>query len=610
MLLGVAMCLGAGQAGAQEQTFDLTGNEVGVFGDLGDWGLAVEVAAVAPGVEVARLRLTRADAATPPQITLRWSVPSNNVVGQWTTRAYLNKTIDPDWGPSRVTSMLAQQAPVLTLFGSDDGNRLTYAVSDGLNAVTLTAAVREEDARIYNSIALFREPHNPVREVTLEVRFDARNVPYSMALGDVASWWAAQPGYAPAAVPADAREPVYSTWYSYHQSVAAAPLLEEVEAAKELGYETIIVDDGWQTLDSQRGYAFTGDWQPERIPEMGAFVDGVHERGMKILLWYALPFVGENSAMFERFDGKFLRYWDGQGAYVLDPRYPEVREFIVDTYRTAMRDWGLDGFKLDFIGRFVADEATVLTAEDGRDYASVNEATDRLMSDVLETLRAMNPDVMIEFRQPYVGPLMRKYGNLFRAGDAPNSAAQNRVRIVDLRLLSGDTAVHSDMLMWAVEEPVESAALQLLSAFFAVPQISVQLADIPDDHLEMVRFWNGYWLDNREILLDGSFEAAAPLANYPVIRASDGDRQIIGIYAPAVVTIDGSRGMSRIDIVNASGTSRVVVDSLGAWGEYSIEVWDARGAPSRAATTQLTRGGHAFDVPVGGLLRLSPRSPR
>ena len=52
---------------------------------------------------------------------------------------------------------------------------------------------------------------------------------------------------------------------------------------------------------------------------------------------------------------------------------------------------------------------------------------------MLAELRRVKPDVMIEFRQPYIGPLMRKYGNMFRAGDAPNAAVDNRVRTVDRR---------------------------------------------------------------------------------------------------------------------------------------------------------------------------------
>ena len=111
--------------------------------------------------------------------------------------------------------------------------------------------------------------------------------------------------------------------------------------------------------------------------------------------------------------------------------------------------------------------------------------------------RAIDPEVMIEFRQPYIGPLMRKYGNMFRAGDAPNAYVANRVRTIDLRLLSGETAVHSDMIMWHPDEPVERAALQLLNVMFSVPQVSVRLGEIPRPHLDMVTFYTGYWSENR-----------------------------------------------------------------------------------------------------------------
>ena len=253
----------------------------------------------------------------------------------------------------------------------------------------------------------------------------------------MADWWAAQPGYAPAPVPELARLPVYSTWYNYHQSVDAAVLLKEVAIAKKLGFDSIIVDDGWQTLDTGRGYAYTGDWEPERMPDMKAFVDGCHALGVKVMLWYAVPFVGKNAKVAARFKDKSLRYEERLGAYVLDPRYPEVRRVPRSTSTAGrIRDWGIDGFKLDFIERFVADDKTVLEATGGRDFASVNEAADRMMTDVLAELRKVKPDVMIEFRQPYIGPLIRKYGNMFRASDCPNSYLANRVKTVDLRLLT------------------------------------------------------------------------------------------------------------------------------------------------------------------------------
>ena len=124
---------------------------------------------------------------------------------------------------------------------------------------------------------------------------------------------------------------------------------------------------------------------------------------------------------------------------------------------------------------------------------------------------------MIEFRQPYTGPAMRKYGNMLRAADCPNVALINRVATTDLRLLSGKTAVHADMLMWHNSESVENAALQLLNVLFSVPQISVKLADIPKEHFEMVRFYTDYWLKNRDLLLEGEFVPYSPQSNYPMI---------------------------------------------------------------------------------------------
>ncbi|HEY2945948.1 MAG TPA: glycoside hydrolase family 36 protein, partial [Vicinamibacteria bacterium] len=389
------------------------GLDISVDGDLKGFRLDFAVAKIAQGLEVVSLKLTSSQPARPPRFALRWSLPSHDVVGHWMTGRQLNKAIRPDWAGGRLqSSMFAREAPVSCLFASDDTNVLTFAVSDALDTILAGSGIREEDGFVYNDVIFFSEPHESLKEYSAELRLDRRRVPYSTALSEVAEWWARQPGYQPARAPEAARLPVYSTWYNYHQSVDAAVLLKEVAIAKEMGFESIIVDDGWQTLDTGRGYAYTGDWRPERIPDMKGFVEGCHRLGVKVMLWYAVPFVGKNAKAAARFQDKSLRFEERLGAWVLDPRYPEVREFLIDTYRRALVDWDLDGFKLDFIERFVADEKTVLEAGAGRDYASVNEATDRMMTDIMAALRQVKPDVMIEFRQPYIGPLIRKYGNM------------------------------------------------------------------------------------------------------------------------------------------------------------------------------------------------------
>jgi alpha-galactosidase len=589
-------------------SFRLAGLEVSVVGDAGPFDVSVTTRTAGQALEIATLRLESVAASTPPPLSLRWSLPSHDVYGLWTSGSGFDKDLGPDWHMTTVTSMLARNAPVLTIYGADDQNRLTFAVSDALNSVTLGTGLREENGRVHARIDLFQERYRAVSAVEIEVRFDRRPVPYYLALGDVAAWWADQPGYEPASVPATALLPMYSSWYSYHQSLDVEALLGEVEIARGLGYEAIIIDDGWQTLDSQRGYAFTGDWEPERIPDMKGFVDAVHDRGMKLLLWYSVPLVGERSKVHERFRGKYLRYWDGQGAYELDPRYPEVREHIIETYRNAIRDWGVDGFKLDFLGRFVANDATVLDLGDGRDFASVNEATDRLMTDIMGELQEVNPDVMVEFRQPYIGPLMRKYGNMFRAGDAPNGAVLNRVRTLDLRLLSGSTAVHSDMLMWHYEEPVEDAARQMLNILFSVPQMSVRLAGVPEEHLAMIRYYTAYWNRNRDVLLHGFLEPVSPLSNYPMVRASAEGKQIIALYEPMIATPSTAAPLDRLDVINATHTPRVVLAAPSDLGAYRYVVTDVMGRVTSEGTTNLVAGAHAFDVPVSGMIALERSS--
>jgi alpha-galactosidase len=588
----------------------VAGLEVGVHGDLNGFSLDWTTRRVVDGVEIATFTLRRADAAPPPRFSLRWRIPSHDVMGNWASGRGLNKTVRPDWAGSRLhTSMFSQQAPVMTLFANDGTNVLTFALSDALNTVVMGSGVREEDGWSYNEVTLFTEPHERLREYTAELRIDRRRLPYFTVLDDVSRWWAGLSGFTPAPVPAGATVPVYSTWYNFHQSVDAGELLRELALAKPMGMGVIIVDDGWQTLDTKRGYAFTGDWEPQRMPNMKAFVDSAHALGVKVMLWYAVPFAGKSSKAAERIKDKSLRFDDRLGTYVVDPRYPEVRRYLTDTYTRAIREWGIDGFKLDFIEQFAANPSTTLTAENGRDFASVNEATDRMMTDIMRELRRLKPDVMVEFRQAYIGPLIRKYGNMLRASDSPNSYLANRVKIVDVRMLSGTTPVHADMVMWHDTEPPEIAAFQLNNVLFSVPQVSVKLGDASPAHREMLRYYLDYWTANRDLLIAGKLEALQPNANYPMVIGFDAKKQIVGLYEDIVIRLDAHRPRGLIDVVNGKSSPTVTLSAPTDLGAYRYTVTDCRGRVVRRGDVRLSRGLHELAVPVSGIIALERTGP-
>ncbi len=554
------------------------------------------------GIELVHLEVVPRQPHYPVELTIAWTQPVVDIHAYWRPGGDRNRGFIPDWGRG-FEAKATSQAPVATLLSLGGENRLTFAFSDALNSTRIQAGLNEETATFRCSVTMFVEPWLLEQPYRVMLRLDHRPISYVASLRDVQAWWSALPGYAPAPVPDIARLPMYSTWYGFHQEVDPAEIEAECERAKALGCEAVIVDDGWQTVNNERGYAYCGDWRPspEKIPDMRAHVDRVHALGMKYLLWYSVPFVGPHSDAWAQFHDKMLAtpMIVGSMTGVLDPRYPEVREYLLQTYERGLREWDLDGFKLDFVDSFRLDADKRDDIGNGRDYVAVPEAVNRLLSDVMLRLRAIKPDIMIEFRQSYIGPLMRTYGNMFRAGDCPNDSIENRVRTVDVRLLCGETAAHADPLMWHADDPVESAAQQVLNTLFAVPQVSVRLDRIPSDHIEMLRFWLRFWRDHRAVLLDGVFDATHPESLYPVVAASDADTRIMAVYQDVVVTAGDVP--PRVIVVNATPGDRLVLETSVAWGHCRIDVQDCCGNLVRSEEQKIGAGLQRIAIPSAGL---------
>ncbi|WP_442603603.1 glycoside hydrolase family 36 protein [Paenibacillus sp. KN14-4R] len=558
----------------------------------------------AKGVQLIHIKLTSDTMQQPPTIELTWHHTGIDIQGTWHPNAYRSRRLHVDWEKGFV-SKAAFSAPVISLFNVQGSNRLTFAFSDALNSVSLSAGVNEETATFRCGVKLFFEPSAAMHTYEATLRLDTREVPYYECLDDVQKWWAELPGYTPAFVPEAAKLPMYSTWYSFHQQLSPEAVEQQCILAKALGCEAVIVDDGWQTSDHMRGYAYCGDWEvcEDKFPDMKVHVERVHQMGMKYLLWYSVPFVGYKSKNWERFKNKLLKTIDSLQTGVVDPRYPEVREFIIEMYEKALVQWDLDGFKLDFVDTFSAAEETVNKEDSAMDYTSIPEAVDRLMSDIITRLRAIKPDVMIEFRQNYIGPLMRKYGNMFRATDCPNDAIENRVRTIDVRLIGGDTAVHSDMMMWHPNEPVESAALQIVNALFSVPQISVLLDRLPESHHQMLRFWLAFWREHRDVLLEGTIKPAHPDFLYPQVAADNVNKRVICVYGDVIVN-PGVDIPKQIWIVNGTLNSRIYMEINETWGEKRVGIRDCQGHLVEQMMVDFKVGVHRLNIPPCGVAAL------
>lgn len=463
------------------------------------------------------------------KIEIEFSFPAVDIYGQWHPACGFDRGLKADWF-AELESMTSISAPVVCFFNAAGENRHTIALSEVKQRVRTQYGIHEEDGTMRCRIVMDLLRDSFADGYQIDIWHSSRIEPYWETIDQVRKWWEQAPGWKMMGVPVAARESMYSFWYSAHQNVTAQSVEKECSLAADMGFTSVIVDDGWQTDDGNRGYAFCGDWEPStnKFPDMAEHVGNVHKMGLNYLLWFSIPYLGKKSAAWSRFHDKLLYFNEQQQAGILDLRYPEIRGYLKEIYCKAVRDWGIDGLKLDFIDEFYLRPDSPAFSEE-MDFADIQEALDVFLADITKELKKIKPDILIEFRQKYIGPQIRKYGNFLRVVDCPGSALCNRIGTIDLRLLSGATAIHSDMMMWNEQECPEEAALQLLAGLFAVPQVSVSLERLSGEMKEMLGFWLGFMKEHMKLLQLSPVHPEEPENLYPEVSVEN-DREKVLIH--------------------------------------------------------------------------------
>ncbi|MFE9043464.1 glycoside hydrolase family 36 protein [Streptomyces sp. NPDC007818] len=518
-------------------------------------------------------------------VEIRLSLPLGDAAGYWHPKAGWQRTIVADWA-GRATVSLVDGLAAGCLYDYQGATLLTFGTADPVPEVSLLWGVSEENDTY---VVHLRLPASAGPQRFLLV---PRRPSVATALGDLRRWYEAAMPSMP--VPEAARLPLYCTWYAFNQRVEAPTVEKQAELAADIGFGAMILDDGWQRYGTGRGYAGVGDWLPDeaKFPDFAGHVARVRETGLSYLAWVAPLLLGPQADCYASWAPYAPRTSRVPGAHVLDPRRPEVRAHLVATCVRLVRDYGLDGLKVDFL-----NEAMVY-AGDGR--GDVGEALTLLLADLRAGLEAIRPGVLLELRQPYVGPGMVAYGNMLRSFDCPADSVANRVRTLDTRLLAVGGAVHSDPLLWDTDAPVESAARQLIGTLHSVPQVSVRLDTLPEDHVAALRFWLATWRRLRPQLLDGTVEPGRPDDLYTLVSSERDDVNVTTVHTDRPVPVRPA-SVSRTVLVNGTSEDRLVVEVVDAGATVEIEVRGPDGRMIEHHRTELTTGLHRLPVPRMGL---------
>ena len=558
----------------------------------------------AEGVFYVTLDLKAGAAALLPALHLVWDLPSIDVHYKWNSRCAEKRTLDSGAGTyNRVNSSANSGMPVYSLYAMDGINACTWALSDVIHESRMGGSYH--NGHFFESeVILSGNSIGVVDSYSVTIRFDFRRKPYYEVLKDVSRYWETLPGLTPCTVPAAARKPLFCSWYICNLDIDPGDLEEQCEQAAAAGFDTLILDDGWQTSQRDFGYRNNGDWEvcDEKLPAFIDHVKKVQALGMQYMVWFAVPFVGVDAKAYRRFKDMLIPGREGATHFSLDLRYPVARDYLAGTYESFVRTYGVDGLKLDFIDSASAPPAD-LSVDPERDCVTMGEAICKLLDDVTSRLRKIKPNILLEFRQSYTGPAMRPYANIFRAIDCPNSLGDNRIRTLDLRLLAGDTAVHADPITWHKDEPVESAAMQLKHTLFAVPQISRRLSELNDRHRRMLTHHLAFIREHSEVLYRGELRPLHPEMLFPQVVARTDDKLLGAYYAHMSLTLE-EEFPETVILVNGTYSPEVLLDLARDFGAVQVVITDCVGQEIENRTAMLRTGLHRLKVPPAGHIHI------
>ncbi|AUH44754.1 alpha-galactosidase [Streptomyces sp. CMB-StM0423] len=526
-------------------------------------------------------------------VEIRLSVPLGDAAGYWHPKAGWHRTLLADW-EGRATVSLIDGLAAGCLYDHTGATLLTFAAADPAPEVALRYGVSEENDThvVHLHLAPSATPHRFL--------FAPRSPSVASALRPLRAWYEARMP-TPLPVPEAARLPLYCTWYAFNQAIDEAAVERQAALAADMGFGALILDDGWQRLGSGRGYAGVGDWIPDpgKFPGFTAHVERVRGTGLRYLVWVAPLLLGPRADCHPVWAPFAPARATVPGAHVLDPRHPEVRAHVVRTCLRLVRDHGLDGLKVDFLNEAMA------YAGDGR--GDVGHALTLLLAELREALLGVRPELLLELRQPYVGPGMAPFGNMLRSFDCPADSAANRVRTVDTSFLAIGGAVHSDPLLWDTSGPVEAAARQFIGALHAVPQVSVRLDALTAEQADAVRFWLAQWRRLRPQLLDGTTEPGRPDGLYTLVSAESEGVRVLTVHDDRIVPVRPATHRETV-LVNATAGDRLAVDVEDGGGTVEIEVHGPDGRIIERTRSPLGPGLHSLPVPRTGLVLLTKPS--
>ncbi|MET2010704.1 alpha-galactosidase [Microbacterium chocolatum] len=288
-----------------------------------------------------------------------------------------------------------------------------------------------------------------------------------------------------------------NTWeavYFDHSLERLAPL---VDAARRVGMERLVLDDGWFTgrTDDRRAL---GDWDvdPRAWPDgLSPLIARVHDAGMQFGLWVEPEMVNADSDLARRHPEWLLTPADSVSwrfQQVLDLAHPDAWAYVFAKLDALLREYPIAGLKWDH-------NRDLLVAD--------SRAQVRALYRLLDALRAAHPGVEIEScasggARIDLGILRRT--DRFWTSDTNDPLERQRIQrwtgiLIPPELLGshvGDERAHTT-------GRTATMAFRLATALFLHAGIESDISRLTGADLDALAAWTEVYRRHRALLHDG-----------------------------------------------------------------------------------------------------------
>jgi alpha-galactosidase len=302
-------------------------------------------------------------------------------------------------------------------------------------------------------------------------------------------------------------DPVWCTWTAFpSDQINISRVLENARIARDMGMGAIILDDGWfgPGLDDDGPRPINhGDYQPDpvKLPDLPALVKDVQAMGLKFLLWHAPLCVAPRSTAAAALKHLFMRdasgdYLSANGLHQLCPACPQVRAYVQHETQRLLRDYGIDGLKVDLFNCLSPQPCTSTDHE--HDIRDPLHALDRLMGDQWAAAKQVKPDVLIELKQDYGNVRLARHGTMVRAGDTAYDIDTNLLRCAYTQAVAD--CVHVDPLVTSIHaRPMAVAWMMIKALAGGVPTFSIDLPSLSPEIQQVIKAWLSYYNAHRNL---------------------------------------------------------------------------------------------------------------